>query len=137
TATVEFDAAEFNTKKQEYAYSFGVAKSILKFALENELVNEFVRLIVKFIDNHSGIATNKLRREDKMEAKNEYSKTSILKVKSRYCGNCYGTGRHLFEMVLLELGHALLESPFVRDSVIFEIGTCTVRVIDGVVGIFV
>ncbi|CAG8849123.1 11563_t:CDS:1, partial [Gigaspora margarita] len=40
-------------------------------------------------------------------------------------------------MVLLELGHALLESPFVRDGVIFEIGVCAIRVADSVVGIFV
>ncbi|CAG8821162.1 2732_t:CDS:1, partial [Dentiscutata erythropus] len=31
----------------------------LKFALENGLINEFVELIVKFIENHSGVITNK------------------------------------------------------------------------------
>ncbi|CAG8850783.1 487_t:CDS:2, partial [Gigaspora margarita] len=39
--------------------------------------------------------------------------------------------------MLLELGHVLLKSPFVQDSVIFEIGACTIRVADGVVRIFV
>ncbi|CAG8845359.1 41779_t:CDS:2, partial [Gigaspora margarita] len=39
--------------------------------------------------------------------------------------------------MLLELEHMLLESPFVRDSVIFEIGACAIRVADSVVGIFV
>ncbi|CAG8762160.1 20956_t:CDS:2, partial [Gigaspora rosea] len=35
--------------------------------------------------------------------------------------------------MLLELGHALLESPLVRDGVI-EIGACAIRVADSVVG---
>ncbi|CAG8779512.1 17762_t:CDS:2, partial [Dentiscutata erythropus] len=47
------------TQKQEYAHRFGIAKSGLKFAFENGLINEFVKLIVKFIENHSEVATNK------------------------------------------------------------------------------
>ncbi|CAG8849096.1 17867_t:CDS:2, partial [Gigaspora margarita] len=112
TAAAEFDTVEFGTKKQEYAYSFGVAKSGLKFTLENGLVNEFVGLIVKFIDSHSGVATSeqcprlldsaqqntlqdlnancnlnssqdKLRREDEIETENEYSKTLTSKVEGK------------------------------------------------------
>ncbi|RIB18752.1 hypothetical protein C2G38_2036645 [Gigaspora rosea] len=45
--------------KQEYAYGFGVAKSMLKFVLESGLVNEFVELITGFIENYTGIDTNK------------------------------------------------------------------------------
>ncbi|CAG8473319.1 8956_t:CDS:2 [Racocetra fulgida] len=45
-------------QKQEYAHGFGVAKSRLKFALENGLVNKFVGLIARFIENHSGVAIN-------------------------------------------------------------------------------
>ncbi|CAG8771481.1 8897_t:CDS:2, partial [Dentiscutata erythropus] len=47
------------TEKQEYAHGFGIAKSGLKFAMENGLVNEFVGLIVKFIENNSEVNTNK------------------------------------------------------------------------------
>ncbi|CAG8847724.1 39926_t:CDS:2, partial [Gigaspora margarita] len=71
TAATEFNTAEFDTskkmnqvisiheyniyqasiytnitEKQKYAHSLGVAK-----------INEFVGLIIKFIDSHSGIAT--------------------------------------------------------------------------------
>ncbi|CAG8819144.1 5089_t:CDS:1, partial [Racocetra fulgida] len=46
------------TEKHEYAHSFKIAKSGLKFTLENRLVNEFIGLIVKFIENHSGVATS-------------------------------------------------------------------------------
>ncbi|CAG8565017.1 3468_t:CDS:2, partial [Cetraspora pellucida] len=46
------------TQKQEYAYGFGVAKSGLKFALENKLVDEFVKLIERFIGNHTGVDVN-------------------------------------------------------------------------------
>ncbi|CAG8717357.1 3820_t:CDS:2, partial [Dentiscutata erythropus] len=44
---------------QEYAYRFDIAKSGLKFTLENRLINKFEGLIVKFIENYSGVATNK------------------------------------------------------------------------------
>ncbi|CAG8646559.1 10829_t:CDS:1, partial [Gigaspora rosea] len=37
--------------------------------------------------------------------------------------------RHLFEMGVIGIGHALLESPLVRDGVI-EIGACAIRVAD-------
>ncbi|CAG8461986.1 13927_t:CDS:2 [Cetraspora pellucida] len=53
TATAEFNINE------KYAYSFGIAKSELKFALKNELVNEFVEIIVKFIEDYTKINTNK------------------------------------------------------------------------------
>ncbi|CAG8820843.1 35076_t:CDS:2, partial [Gigaspora margarita] len=46
------------TQKQEYAYSFGVAKSELKFALDNRLVDEFAELIEKFIENHTDANVN-------------------------------------------------------------------------------
>ncbi|CAG8741864.1 3785_t:CDS:2, partial [Cetraspora pellucida] len=46
------------TQKQEYAYGFGVAKSGLKFALENKLVDEFVKLIERFIGNYTGVDVN-------------------------------------------------------------------------------
>ncbi|CAG8803321.1 8889_t:CDS:2, partial [Racocetra fulgida] len=41
------------TQKQEYSYSFGIAKSSLKFALENKLVDEFVRLVKRFIEDYT------------------------------------------------------------------------------------
>ncbi|CAG8499715.1 10935_t:CDS:2 [Gigaspora rosea] len=44
-------------QKQKYAHGFGIAKSELKFALENGLVNEFVGLIVRFIESHTGVDT--------------------------------------------------------------------------------
>ncbi|CAG8470644.1 6822_t:CDS:1, partial [Dentiscutata erythropus] len=47
------------TQKQEYIYSFGVAKSKLKFALANGLVDEFVELIEEFIENNTGVDINK------------------------------------------------------------------------------
>ncbi|RIB11402.1 hypothetical protein C2G38_2203515 [Gigaspora rosea] len=46
------------TEKQKYAHGFGIAKSGLKFAMENRLVNKFVGLIVKFIENYSEVNTN-------------------------------------------------------------------------------
>ncbi|RIB27241.1 hypothetical protein C2G38_2029558 [Gigaspora rosea] len=46
------------TQKQEYAYGFGVAKSGLKFALDNGLVDEFAELIEKFIENHTDVDAN-------------------------------------------------------------------------------
>ncbi|CAG8674184.1 7100_t:CDS:2, partial [Racocetra persica] len=46
------------TQKQEYVHSFGVAKSRLKFAIENSLVDEFIELITRFIENHTGINAN-------------------------------------------------------------------------------
>ncbi|CAG8776163.1 7543_t:CDS:1, partial [Racocetra fulgida] len=47
------------TQKQEYVHGFGIAKSGLKFAVENELVDEFIGLITRFIENHTGVDTNK------------------------------------------------------------------------------
>ncbi|CAG8645073.1 6462_t:CDS:2, partial [Racocetra fulgida] len=111
------------TEKQEYAHGFGIAKSGLKFALENGLVNEFVGLIVKFIENHSGVATSehitKLKhkrrsrlldsaQQNEIEAENEYTEellpkkrvntvndeNSTSKVEGRYYSNCYGTGHY-------------------------------------------
>ncbi|CAG8842871.1 43909_t:CDS:2, partial [Gigaspora margarita] len=44
-----------DVEMNQYAHGFGVAKSRLKFALENGLVNEFVGLISRFIENLTGI----------------------------------------------------------------------------------
>ncbi|CAG8688445.1 6898_t:CDS:2, partial [Racocetra fulgida] len=57
-------------QKQEYAHGFGVAKSGLKFALENGLVDEFVGLITRFIENHTGIDTNERITVDVTQIKN-------------------------------------------------------------------
>ncbi|CAG8842130.1 39240_t:CDS:1, partial [Gigaspora margarita] len=46
------------TQKQEYAYSFGIAKSGLKFVFDNELVDEFAELIKKFIENYTDVDIN-------------------------------------------------------------------------------
>ncbi|CAG8577812.1 hypothetical protein C2G38_2252528 [Gigaspora rosea] len=46
------------TQKQEYTHGFGIAKSGLKFAIDNGLVDEFVGLITKFIENHTGVNTS-------------------------------------------------------------------------------
>ncbi|CAG8759681.1 17511_t:CDS:1, partial [Cetraspora pellucida] len=46
------------TQKQEYVRGFDIAKSGLKFALESGLVDEFVGLIIGFIENHTGVNTN-------------------------------------------------------------------------------
>ncbi|CAG8621247.1 3411_t:CDS:2 [Dentiscutata erythropus] len=46
-------------QKQEYIHGFGIAKSELKFVLENSLVNEFVELIVRFIESYTGVDTTK------------------------------------------------------------------------------
>ncbi|CAG8540844.1 24060_t:CDS:2 [Dentiscutata erythropus] len=58
------------TQKQDYAYGFGIAKSELKFALENVLVNEFVGLITRFIENHTGVDTNKRMTVDITQIEN-------------------------------------------------------------------
>ncbi|CAG8651686.1 14865_t:CDS:2 [Gigaspora margarita] len=42
---------------QEYTHGFGIAKSRLKFAIDNGLVDEFVGLITRFIKNHTGVNT--------------------------------------------------------------------------------
>lgn len=46
------------TQKQQYVHGFGVTKSGLKFAVENSLVDEFVGLITRFIENHTGVNAN-------------------------------------------------------------------------------
>ncbi|CAG8679524.1 2353_t:CDS:1 [Cetraspora pellucida] len=57
-------------QNQEYAHSFGVIKSELKFALKNRLVNEFVGLITRFIENHTGIDTNERMTVDVTQIEN-------------------------------------------------------------------
>ncbi|CAG8826717.1 2368_t:CDS:2, partial [Gigaspora margarita] len=49
------------TQKQEYAHSFGIAKSGLKVAIENGLVNEFVGLVTRFIKHHT--CSNSMQRD--------------------------------------------------------------------------
>ncbi|CAG8640818.1 22693_t:CDS:2, partial [Gigaspora margarita] len=64
-------------QKQEYAHGFGFAKSGLKFVLENGLVNEFIELIVRFIEGHTGVDTteqmivdiNKIKNPKKLKHK--------------------------------------------------------------------
>ncbi|CAG8508493.1 3884_t:CDS:2 [Racocetra persica] len=67
-----YRASIYNNIKQnqEYAYGFGVAKSRLKFALENGLVDEFVGLIIRFIENHTGVDTNKRMTVDITQIEN-------------------------------------------------------------------
>ncbi|CAG8823324.1 34757_t:CDS:1 [Gigaspora margarita] len=44
-------------KKHEYVHGFGIAKSKLKFVLENDLVNEIIELIVRFIESYTSVNT--------------------------------------------------------------------------------
>ncbi|CAG8540505.1 14187_t:CDS:1 [Racocetra persica] len=57
-------------QKQEYVYGFSVAKSRLKFVLENGLVDEFVGLVEEFIKDHTGIDINKQMTIDVIRIKN-------------------------------------------------------------------
>ncbi|CAG8852730.1 6478_t:CDS:2, partial [Gigaspora margarita] len=67
------------TQKQEYAHSFGIAKSGLKFALESGLVNEFVELITGFIENHTvqqsdQDSNTRCKQITETDTENEYAK---------------------------------------------------------------
>ncbi|CAG8756546.1 8382_t:CDS:1, partial [Dentiscutata erythropus] len=57
-------------EKQKYAHGFSIAKSGLKFAIKNELVNEFVELTVKFIKNNFEVNTNEQITVDSNQIKN-------------------------------------------------------------------
>ncbi|CAG8533930.1 5561_t:CDS:2, partial [Cetraspora pellucida] len=62
-------AIEFETNK-EMNQVISISKSRLKFALKNRLINEFIRLITRFIKDHSGVATNKCMTVDIFQIEN-------------------------------------------------------------------
>ncbi|CAG8709219.1 15212_t:CDS:1, partial [Cetraspora pellucida] len=57
-------------QKQEYAYSFSIAKSRLKFVLENRLINKFIELITRFIEDYSSVVTNEHMTVDIFQIEN-------------------------------------------------------------------
>ncbi|CAG8782222.1 8837_t:CDS:2, partial [Dentiscutata erythropus] len=61
---------------QEYAYGFGIAKSGLKFAIDNGLVDEFVRLISRFIENRTGVRSNFAQQDSLQNLNIEQEKNS-------------------------------------------------------------
>ncbi|CAG8645283.1 40999_t:CDS:2 [Gigaspora margarita] len=93
-------------QKQEYAYGFGIAKSGLKFAIKNGLVDEFVGLVTRFIEYHTGsnfmqrdiLQDLDMEQENSRPAKWVNNKVNNRNVKpileTRYCGNCYGTDHY-------------------------------------------
>ncbi|CAG8780890.1 41382_t:CDS:2, partial [Gigaspora margarita] len=112
------------TQKQEYTHGFGIAKSGLKFAIDNGLVDEFVGLITRFIENHTGINTSqrmevditqienskKLKHKDILQDLNMEQEETLRPTKhanieinndniqpksgTRRCRNCHRTGHY-------------------------------------------
>ncbi|CAG8795031.1 27746_t:CDS:2, partial [Racocetra persica] len=62
-------AVEFDTY-EEINQVISIPKSGLKFALENRLVDEFVGLITRFIENYTGVDTNERMTVDVTQIEN-------------------------------------------------------------------
>ncbi|CAG8812512.1 24035_t:CDS:2, partial [Racocetra persica] len=83
-------------QRQQYIYGFGITKSELKFAVENGLVDEFIELITRFIENHTDLAIG--NKENSRLAKQVNVKANKggvkLKLENRHCSNCHGPGHY-------------------------------------------